>query len=339
MKYWGLLILALLFAAPAVVAQQPDPLGTATGTVITCPHGKFPGSICYDVFVSGCLNTSGVNVYLKVTEPISTPVGVVLFSYGGTVQQLYEQYTYGTTALDNVLAAGYILVQISFGGPFTKTQLNGWEVGSGGPRAAACNYATAVQWVHQNLAANGLLPVCVTGNSNGAVLIGYGLGHYGMDSLVTFAEMTSGPSYSRLDLGCIDNALEVQTPCDEGVLGYSVGISDAENFIDPTWGTSPGPICSEALKTHSTMNLPTFKQDSILSSTDTQLSYQTFVNFVYGGQDFSSAPNQGNAYYSLITSSKRTTCVLTAAHSLPDSLAGATQVASDIIANCHLPSR
>src|ERR1700692_775898 len=62
----------LLFAAAAMFfattvapgfAQIPDPLGTATGTTITCPKGKITGHVCYRVAVTGCENTASVNAY------------------------------------------------------------------------------------------------------------------------------------------------------------------------------------------------------------------------------------------------------------------------------------
>lgn len=328
---------AMFFAATATpgCAQIPDPLGTATGTTITCPKGKMTGNVCYRVAVTGCENTASVNAYFKITLPSLSPIGFVVFASGGAVTDLYEVYTYGTTALNNVLAAGYAIAQISFGGVFTKTQPNGWLVGSGGPRAAACNYATAIQWVYANLAGNGAIPMCLTGNSSGAALIGYALAHYGMGSVVTFAEVTSGPPYSHLDEGCIPGTPYVMTPCGEGMQGYGVGLSNAKQYIDPSYGTTPGPICSEAWETKSTKNKQTFIDDSILSGGE-QLSYtQTGVNFVFGGQDFSSAPNQGNAYYEAITSPFKTlNCAAGAPHSIPNNLSGATQIANDLIASC-----
>jgi len=55
---------------------------------------------------------------------------------------------------------------------------------------------------------------------------------------------------------------------------------------------------------------------------------------VLGSQDLSNAPNQANAYYEAITSTKNLTCVTGAPHSIPDSLAGAKQIANDLIASC-----
>jgi hypothetical protein len=326
----------VVFFAAAVpgFSQVTELLGSASGTTIACPKGKLVGNVCYQVAVSGCANTAGVNAYFKITLPQASPIGVVVLASGGTVSDLYEKYTYGTTTLNDLLAVDYMVAQISFGEPFTPNQPNGFLVGSGGPGAAACNYATAIQWIYENLASNGAIPVCLTGNSSGAALIGYSLAQYGMSSVVTFAEITSGPPYSHLDEGCIPGTPYAQTPCGEGMQGYGVGLSNAELYIDPSYGTSPGPICSEAWKTKSTVNKQTFINDSILSGTE-QLSYlQTSVNFVLGSQDLSNAPNQANAYYEAITSTKNLTCVTGAPHSIPDSLAGAKQIANDLIASC-----
>ncbi|MGD0270474.1 MAG: hypothetical protein ABSB14_15520 [Candidatus Sulfotelmatobacter sp.] len=327
---------AIFFAATATPgsAQVPNLLGSATGTTIACPRSKFAANVCYQVAVTGCENTAGVNAYFKITLPQGSPIGLVVLASGGAVTDLYELYTYGTTTLNDLLAADFTVAQISFGGPFTKNQPNGFLVGSGGPGAAACNYATAVQWAYENLASNGLIPVCLTGNSSGAALIGYALAQYGMNGVVTFAEITSGPPYSHLDEGCIPGTPYAETPCGEGMQGWGVGLSNAELYIDPSYGTSPGPICSEAWKTKSSANKQTFINDSVLSGNE-QLSYpQTSVNFVLGGLDLSNAPNQANAYYEAITSTKNLTCVADAPHSIPDSQAGAIQIADDLIASC-----
>jgi hypothetical protein len=71
---------------------------------------------------------------------------------------------------------------------------------------------------------------------------------------------------------------------------------------------------------------------------DALLSYlNTFVKFLYGGEDFSSAPNQGQIWEGAITTAKTSACVADAPHGVPDVLDGAQQIASDILTYCKLP--
>lgn len=331
MKYW--VVLLILASATLGFAQTPDPLGTASDSTITCPTGKIKGTACHDLSITGCKNTAKVHVYLKVIKPSGTSKGIAMFSAGGTVTGLYENFKYGDQSVNNVVDAGFTAVEVSFGGPFTKNQPNGWLVGSGGPRAAACNYATAVSWAYKNLAGNGADPVCLTGNSNGASLVGYALAHYGVDTKVAFAELTSGPPYGDMVSGCDRLKAKADAPCGEGRLGWGLGYDQILTFIDPSYGTTPGPICSETWQQKSHAWDTTLTHDSILSG-DEKLSYKGYTQFVLGGGDESSAPNQTNSYFKAITSSKNLVCVPGAPHNLPDNLDGAIQVANDIIAYC-----
>lgn len=65
----------------------------------------------------------------------------------------------------------------------------------------------------------------------------------------------------------------------------------------------------------------------------------TVVNFLFGQDDTTSAIRQGLLYQGAITSATSTECVAGVGHTVEDYLAGAQQVAVDIIQGCKLPGK
>jgi len=270
-----------------------------------------------------------------------------MFTGGGNGTGLYEAYTNGDTAVNNVVAAGFTAVQTSFGGPFTNTTPKGWQTGPGGIRRLACRYATLAQWayaspnVHNN---DKTKPLCATGNSSGGQLIAETLAHYGTDSIFSMVEPTSGPPFSDMEKSCIcgSDAQPVPRACFAGTgdqnINQCLALPDAQNYVDPAYSA---PICSQARSTQDTTNQALFISDSI-QSPDATLSYpHTYVHFIYGGQDTSSAVTLGPDYMNVIINSAPAppptmACVADAPHSVADVLDGAQQVANDIISGCHL---
>jgi len=326
-------------ASASVTFAASDPLGSAQGTSIACKNGKISGS-CFSVDLS-CPGVADFTAYIKITKPsVSSPVGTVMFTGGGNGTGLYEDYTYGDTAVNNVVAAGFIAVQTSFGGPFTDLTPKGWQTGPGGIRRLACRYATLAHWVYANVHNNSASrPMCATGNSSGGQLIAETLAHYGTDSIFSMVEPTSGPPFSDMEKSCIcgPDAQAIQRACFAGtgdqVLNQCLEKKDAEDYVDPAYSSA---ACSQALSSHSTTNEAQFISDTI-QSPDATLNYpHTYLHFLYGGQDVSSAVTLGPDYMSSVTSNKGLGCVADAPHSISDVLDGAQQVATDIINNCKV---
>jgi hypothetical protein len=312
-----------------------DSLGTARSRTVGCPEGNISG-VCYAVTIS-CPEISEFTGYVKVTNPREFPFGTVIFSTGGNGTDLYEgNFIYGAKVLNTVLQAGFTVAQISWGHPFAD-QPFGWQTGPGGIRAVACRYATMAQWIYTNIhQGNSEAPYCATGNSAGSQEIGLALTHYGLGSIFAMVEPTSGPPFARQDWACdCTQGGKAVNPC--GVLqGYCVGLPNAESFVDPAYSA---PLCSQEVETHSTIYDAIFLQDSVMAP-DAELSYpHTFVKFLYGGRDTSTAPNQGETWDTAITSSKANSCVADADHEIPNSLDGAEQIASDLLTFCKLPRR
>lgn len=325
-------------ASAAVTLTTSDPAGTAQGTGITCKQGKInTNSTCYSVDLS-CPGVADFTAYLKVTIPSGAPIGTVMFTGGGNGTGLYEDYTYGDTTVNNVVAAGFTAVQTSFGGPFTNQTPDGWQTGPGGIRRLACRYATLANWVYANVHQSSTTkPLCATGNSSGGQLVAETLAHYGTDSIFSMVEPTSGPPFSDMEKACIcgsDADTRITGACGGSFkVNQCLEIKDAENYVDPAYS---GPICSSAITTHVTTNQTEFISDTI-QSPDAKLNYpHTYLRFLYGGQDTSSAVTLGPDYMNAVTSLKSDACVTTAPHSIADDLNGAQQVASDIVTRCAL---
>jgi hypothetical protein len=316
--------------APATAAHA---LGSVSGVkTITC-KGNIKGAVCQQLTVS-CPGISNFTAYIKTNTP-SHPVGTVLYAVGTGGSGLYDSiFTFGSTAVQNVLNAGFRTVQISFGSPFTTAQPSGWVEGPGGVLATACRYATIAQYVYSTVQNNKTIPMCATANSGGAGVLAYALSQYGSDSIISMAEVTSGPPTARLDWGCMCQAGKMSTPCGKGNLGTCFGTVDAAVW-DPAY--TPDTYCTNAVKgTPPPGGSAFFLADSV-DATGFKANFpKTNVNIVFGGTDTSSAIPIGMSWYNSITSKKSQACVADAPHSLANVLDGATQIANDLIDLCKL---
>ena len=340
-----------LTASAAFSVTQSDPVGTAQGTMISCPTfaNGLPnsGSTCYQVNTS-CDGVADFSAYLKVNQPTGTPLGTVLFGTGTGGTQLYDDdepdffngtTNGGLTVVQNILNGGFTTVQVSFGSPFSASTPNGWLTGPGGVRRLACRYATVAQWVYQNIHnSSTTAPMCGTGNSAGSAAIAYAVTDYGLDSIFSMVEATSGPPMSRLDEACVPASNSVCQPvqftCNSGdqpenlSLCYSPG--DAQ-IVDTAYSQ---PMCQNAINGTAPPD-GFFLSDSVLGGPARSFP-KTRVNQVFGGLDGSAAVEQGMAWGSAITSTKGQSCVSDAPHPIPSVLDGASTIGTDIVNLCRL---
>lgn len=339
-------------ASANISVTQTDPLGTAQGSSIACPTfgGGLPNasSTCYQVNTS-CDGVADFSVYLKVNQPAGSPVGTVMFGTGTGGASLYDydppDFFNGSTngglaVVQSVLNAGYTTVQVSFGAPFNDQTPDGWLTGPGGVRRTACRYATVAQWVYQNIhKANTAAPLCATGNSGGSGVIAYALTDYGLDSIFSMVETTSGPPMSRIDQACAPPSDSIcqthQFTCNAGDPVENLSTcytTDEAGIVDMAYSQ---PFCKNAVN-GATPPAGFFLSDSILGG-PARTFPKTRVNVLIGGQDMSAAVEQGLTWVNALTNTNKSqSCVSDAPHPIPSVADGAAQIATDIQNMCKL---
>jgi hypothetical protein len=322
-------------SATATVSVVPaDPLGTVNNVkTITCPGGGLSGATCQQMAIA-CEGVSNWNAYVKINRPSGTSKGVVMYGIGTGGSGLYDtEFTYGQTAVQNVLDAGFTTVQVSFGAPFTTNAPNGWLTGPGGVRRLACRYATLAQWVDTHVLTSSTQPLCATGNSGGSSAVAYALSNYGLDKIFSMVEITSGPPMSRLDYGCLCQHGSASTTCGQGDLSYCYGTGNAA-IVDPAYAQ---PICTNAVNGHpSPIAGALFLSDSIDGPGATTAFPKTYVNVLYGGLDNSAAVPLSLQWYDQVSTSKSQSCVADAPHPMANAKDAANQIANDITTLCRL---
>jgi hypothetical protein len=281
---------------------------------------------------------------VKTNTPTGTLLGTAIYAVGTDGSGLYDSiFTQGSVAVGNVLSAGFRTVQISFGSPWNKTAI-GWPTGPGGVLATACRYATILQWVYTNIQNDSSIPMCATGNSGGAGVLAYALSQYGSNSILSMAEVTSGPPTARLDwgCGCKEGSLPVQCGAATS-MGTCFGAADSPVW-DPAYTPSvdtANPYCSNDAVNGVTPpgGVNFFLGDSVEAPGALYNMPKTYVNLVFGGQDISSAIPIGQDWFNDLTTANTTNkqeCIADAPHSIPDVLDGAEAIATDIINLCKL---
>jgi len=313
-------------------------LGSVSNVSTISCQGAIRNGVCQQMTVS-CPGVPDVQAYVKTNSPTGTLLGTVTYNTGTAGNGLYESiFTFGSTAVNNVLSAGYRTVQISWGTPFNTNQPDGWVLGPGGVMAGACRYATVTKWIYDNIQNNTTLPYCATANSGGAGVLAYALSQYHSSDILSMAEVTSGPPTGRLDwgCGCLEGKKTVQCGSSTS-LGTCFGKADS-----PIWDPAYDPaatnsVCSTAVNgTLPPGGLNFLLGDSVEAPGALYSFPHTFVNLVFGGSDGSSAIPIGQDWFNNITTNKAQACVAGGVHSISNTLAGAQQVANDLIANCKL---
>jgi hypothetical protein len=313
-------------------------LGTVSNVKSIACQGSIKDGVCQSMTVA-CPGLPNVDAYVKTNTPSGTSKGTATYTVGTDGNGLYESiFTYGSTAVQNVLNAGFTTVQISWGTPFNNGQPDGWVLGPGGVLATACRYATVTKWIYTNIQNNTKLPYCATANSGGAGALAYALSQYDSGSVLSMAEVTSGPPPGRLDWGCGCTEGKMNVSCgSSSSLGTCFGVADA-----PVWDPAYKPsettgVCTNAVDgTLPPGGLNFFLGDSVEAPGALYKFPSTYVNLVFGGADNSSAIPIGQHWFNNITSSKAQVCVAGGEHSMADTLAGAEQIANDLINLCKL---
>ncbi len=181
-----LISICLLLAEAVICAAQTLPLGTVTNpTSVICTTNFFPHSVCTQVTVS-CPNVADIQATYSYKGPAGTKLGVVALVNGA------EDLTPGGSHyLGTYLADGFAIEQIEFA--------TAWEATgeTANLKNAACRVATLLSYMQT---ATPSLPFGIHAGSAGAGAVGYAVAWYGLAPQVL--ELTSGPSFSDIELGC-----------------------------------------------------------------------------------------------------------------------------------------
>jgi hypothetical protein len=348
---WRTLVFIILITAlmsPLTARAQANfTLGTVTGMTsgISCGDKGGVSGACTGLNIS-CPNVTPLQPYdvtAKVTTPSGTSVGTIIFMTGGGGNSFYDaEFSQGSAVISTVVAAGFTAVQLKF-----DNKVAGWATGpaadGNGTISLACLPATAIQWVDDDELTLGT-PLCATGNSGGADALAYGLAQYGLGSILSMIEPTSGPELARLDEGCSPNPAPMAcATCGPGMLALGIGLSNSETFVDPAYtGAVNNPpvsadVCSEnilGVQNNSTL----LEKDSILSNVyKPVLNYTTDVHIVFGGTDTTGGDIPESLLWATVITSKSTiVCLPGVGHALPNFTAGATQIENDLITFCKL---
>jgi hypothetical protein len=355
------------FATATVTEDQTDPLGMISSGSGTIPCPTFGGGLtasdgtmaCYQINTS-CDQVADYSVYLKVNTP-ATPIGTVIFGTGSGGSALYDydspEFFYtdngvntngGLAVVQDIFNAGFTTVQVSFGSPFNNAAdaVNGWLQGPGGVRHLACRYATAANWVYQNIHNSSTTePFCATGNSGGSGAIGYALSEYGLNSIFTGVELTSGPVMTRLDVGCsppgtnYNGTTACTSPPPPTDMSYSPGTSGTASIIDTAYqtaGATTPTLCSDGVTGVNPNNSLRFQSDSIDISPSKSPPLPisgTRINLVFGGLDTSNAVPQGEWWWKSVGPTPTQNCVGDAPHAIPAAAHGdgVTQIVNDLL--------
>jgi hypothetical protein len=166
------------------------------------------GASCAAVVVQ-CAGLDDLEVTVATSEPHGALAATIVL----------HDYVGGTALFDHGFvepyrAAGFRVVQPKWA--------SDWETSTRGLRHAACRYATLLAWLKANHAepAHGFCAQSWGGGSGGLAM---SLAHYGAGSILDAITVSSGPPFSRVDLGC-DPTTPPRSVCGQSVaVAYSAG--------------------------------------------------------------------------------------------------------------------
>lgn len=312
---------ALFLSALATAAGAARPLGSVT--VVSGPTAC-GSERCYvlEVACPGVQQNERADV--KVGNFGGTHRGTILLLTGGGGTSFWESF--GPDArrvLEELRAAGFRTVQWAW--------QNGWLIGTPGAlegqAALACRPATVAAWAYQNQHVGGAARAfCATGNSGGAGQTSFMLTDYGLANFLDAAVPSGGPPFGRIDLGCLQEG--------DPALWYSPGSAAT---IDRAYGflsAGSGP-CAQ----HDASFRAIFEQNSLALPPGRQWLYPTtFVAFVFGALDSSSAVAQGVAYHDKLVAEGQALIDLSVVpdtpHAVPSTAAGADAIRDALLAEC-----
>lgn len=318
---------------PAIVKDYDYYPRYSTGAVgspndMNCSGTFEPQAECFYFDVT-CQGLEAYQAELRVTDPISNPIGgTMLFFVGAGGQGWWGDYPANNAAILNHLRqAGFRTVEVRWQYRWFVAHDHSWA----GMSKTSCRPATVMRWVDANLH-DPSLPYCAAGHSNGASQVGYSLVYYGMGEALDAAVLESGPNWTRIDKSCL---------CDDPAFAnicWQPSGGDLTN-IDYSYGEAGAKKINPCLN-KLTQYRGAFIFDSLVNEA-WRYQYSATLSFVFGELDASQTDDQGKLYYAklmeLSPSNVFSTTVPGADHWVTNTMTG-TQVVEDALLNtCKLP--
>jgi hypothetical protein len=230
---------------------------------------------------------------LEVTVATSEPAGaaaatIVLHDWVGGTSFFDDGF------VERYRAAGFRVLQPKWA--------SDWEASAAGLRHASCRYATLLA----RLKADDALPAkgfCAQSFGGGSGGLAMSLAHYGSGAILDAITMSSGPPFSRVDLGC-----DPTTP-PRSVCGKSVPVAYSGGPLGAISGWEVSPSCGKPGASGVSADVDRWRDDSILVDGATLAYPATSVASWYCDVDADATVGQGSLFLDAVTTSKATHCV------------------------------
>lgn len=360
------LVVALLLAlCPALASAQALPTGSAyiASTGGSCA-GSIPQASCrlasvvcnnlWDPIAKRVFSSDELTASLKVSNPVGTPIGLVLFLMGGGSTAGYESATYGASVVQAALDAGYRTVQISWAnnsgpgawlGSPSSSSYGGDGYPDGALYAGACRAATLFKAIYES----DLMPTggvyLATGQSGGSAQLTYALTRYGAGDWFDGVLLTGGPSIGVLREGCEGSrSAWWQTQCATWrvTVGSACQYGDAEvggQFIDLLWndGRRNCALGQGFIPSHFSQSYG--YQSALGGSAQRRFAYTTIRQLI-GDADGSEAVPMGRYLTNQLVdrSGSAVSAVITTGsvpHLVPDTVGGASAVSAMLVGGTY----
>lgn len=296
---------------PAVLTspRAPRPLGTVE---VVSGASSCDGQTCYEMSVSCSQNSQPESATLKIGDPTGSPhIGTIIFMPGWTGtyfwdetfsfalqnEHIPENARISTQAvqnnhriIDNLRAAGYRTVQI-------KWHRTWWEAEKGaetGLANLACNPATLMQWVYDNVhTGQEQVPFCATGHSNGATEVSHSLVQYGLADILDGVVLESGPNWTDVEHACLQQDVayqEIFARDDERAnIDASLGYIQELRKQGPCFKRNP-------------MYREELDHMNIVSTEWNYVFPHTMISFIMGGNDETTTAAQADLFHDTLSS-------------------------------------
>ena len=256
-------------------------------TVCDIPTNQF----CYLLEITCPDLAQNALATLKVGNSLAqTDKGTIIFFSGYTGESFWEGRSMeAQRIIQELRTAGFRTVQLQW----ANNWWNGAKKMSEGHARLACRPATVTRWVFDNLHSMDTA-FCAEGWSDGASALSYTLVQYNLSGLLSSVIFESGPNWTRLDHGCIQD--------DPAYSSLFYGRNHRKT-IDMAFGYPENPQPGEG---GPCFNMDAsfrgeFMQASILNDRYTYSFPHTHISFMFGDQDQTLTKAHGYYFYTALT--------------------------------------